>query len=433
MLFQETKWLTRLGIEIPAAARELCIHETKFKQYKSNLEMLLQNYKRVVDAIPDHLLGLFEPHIQQTLELTNSGCFILTWNSLNIDSFLKQMELGIKKLSDLLAYVKDSKEAAIMRAIEDLNDMHLFDYDMAFTKKWTPEEFLAVIGQSIQEKRDLVSAKITLIENEIAEIGNVLLVVKEINSNNTFYTNTTNNNNNHNNNHNFNGISVQKVKKAKMFLKELLELEPRMHDLKRFYANILYYAMYNCIWNSLKCLAESCGYELDNSNSFLEESGEDYEIASHYNQKNTSNQAGVSNDLMQKYMRVKSAELSVLTLCNNKNNNQQKQNRPVSATTAILKSSWSDERKLAKAFLNLEFNLKYTIPDVVTEPNLEMCEKTIKTIALNLIEIARTIHWINPIENQGFYQTITEDENIKALLKIFNSLISGKILSFFLV
>ena len=33
---------------------------------------------------------------------------------------------------------------------------------------------------------------------------------------------------------------------------------------------------------------------------------------------------------------------------------------------------------------------------------------------------------MNPIENQSFYQCLIEDFNIKGLLNIFNSLITGK-------
>ena len=38
----------------------------------------------------------------------------------------------------------------------------------------------------------------------------------------------------------------------------------------------------------------------------------------------------------------------------------------------------------------MEFTLKYTIPDVVTEPGLDMSEKSIKIIAINIIEIAKS-------------------------------------------
>ena len=84
LLFQEVKWLARLRIEMPQSAKELLAQEKKFKQFKSNLEMLQHEYKKVINLIPAHLFGLFKAHIKQTLDLCNPGCFILTWSSLNI-------------------------------------------------------------------------------------------------------------------------------------------------------------------------------------------------------------------------------------------------------------------------------------------------------------------------------------------------------------
>lgn len=109
LLFQEVKWLHRLRIEIPNSVKDLLaqvyiskkktkiiylslannfflnfIKEKKFKLFKSNLDLLVSEYKRVVSSIPTHIFSLFRPHIKQTLDLCNPGCFILTWNSLNI-------------------------------------------------------------------------------------------------------------------------------------------------------------------------------------------------------------------------------------------------------------------------------------------------------------------------------------------------------------
>lgn len=98
--------------------------------------MLLRSYKVVLRTIPYHLLDLYEPHIRQTLDLCNPGCFILTWNSLNIDSFLKTVENGIKKLGDLVNFISNSKEAIILDTIEKINNMYLFDNKLAFNKQW---------------------------------------------------------------------------------------------------------------------------------------------------------------------------------------------------------------------------------------------------------------------------------------------------------
>jgi hypothetical protein len=187
--------------------------------------------------------------------------------------------------------------------------MYLFERSLAFERRLSPDEFIATVGQSIKASGELVAQKLALIEGEIIEIANVL-IVKD--------------------------ATTAQHKKKKMFLKELLELEPKLLDLKRFYGNILYIGVYNSVWNSLKCLVESCGYELDNPDYFLDETDE-----GDLDERRTTVSSLGPNDLVQKYMRVKSAEMVL----------SDHQRRPVSVTTAILRTNWSDERKLSKAFL----------------------------------------------------------------------------------
>lgn len=83
-LFHEAKWLQRMQIEIPPQAVDLLIQEKKYKQYKSHLEMLFKDFEEVKELMPSHLISLYEPHIKQTLDVCNPGCYILTWTSLNI-------------------------------------------------------------------------------------------------------------------------------------------------------------------------------------------------------------------------------------------------------------------------------------------------------------------------------------------------------------
>jgi len=136
MLFQEVRWLSRLNIELPPSARELLSQEKKFKQYKSNLDMLLSDYKKCKQQIPAHMFELFRVHVKQTLDLCDPGCAILTWNSLNIDSFLKTVENGIQRLENLILLLKNSKEATIHSHISDIGSMLLYNAEMTFSQRW---------------------------------------------------------------------------------------------------------------------------------------------------------------------------------------------------------------------------------------------------------------------------------------------------------
>lgn len=294
ILFQESKWLLRLGIDIPQSARELMAQEKKFKQYKSNLDMLLRSYKEVLRKIPHHLLDLYEQHIRQTLDLCNPGCFILTWNSLNIDSFLKTVENGIKKLENLVVLVKDSKEATIFDLIDKINNVYLFDHELAFSKNWSPEEFLKEIGVSIEQRSAQVVEYFNTIEEQIEEIGNLLIIASK--------------------------GSANLKKKTKTTLKEMLDSEPKLNALKTFYAEKLYAALNNSVLKSLKFLAQSCGFDMNGEQTNL----------------NSENPDAL------KYMRLKSGD--DLTRKN-------ASKRPLSVSAVLNETDWSETHKLDKAFL----------------------------------------------------------------------------------
>ena len=70
------------------------------------------------------------------MDLCDPGCAILTWNSLNIDSFFKTVENGIKKLENLIVLLKDTKGSNIHEHITDISVMFLYDEEMAFSQRW---------------------------------------------------------------------------------------------------------------------------------------------------------------------------------------------------------------------------------------------------------------------------------------------------------
>lgn len=83
-LIQESKWLTRLGIQIPESASSVMMQEGRFKNYKSHLQLCLEDYKFVCKQISDPLQGLFSPHIENVRQQLHPGLNTLAWNSMNI-------------------------------------------------------------------------------------------------------------------------------------------------------------------------------------------------------------------------------------------------------------------------------------------------------------------------------------------------------------
>lgn len=195
----------------------------------------------------------------------------------------------------MVIYITDTKEKKIFDIINEINNMCLFDKDLAFSKRWQPEEFIAEMGKSAKTINEQVLEKFDQIENEIEEIGSILIVAAKDTPNSR--------------------------KKKKPNLKELIQLEPRLDLLKDFYSEKLYNAMRLSVLSSLKYLAEGCGYLLDYEESldYIEGSNEQ------------------SSDTL-KYLRVKSTE----DLTRPKNSDQ----RPLSVSSVLLKTTWKNEQDL---------------------------------------------------------------------------------------
>jgi hypothetical protein len=135
-------------------------------------------------------------------------------------------------------------------------------------------------------------------------------------------------------------------KKSKLTLKDLLEIEPKLNDLKKFYSEKLYKALNTSILNSINCLVSSCGYQ-----SALDE------LYIHDNANNDSTATLKSPDDFIKYIRVKSTE--------DVTKNQSSKERPISVSSALADLTWNDEVKLENAFLKYCFYLIFSIKPTI--------------------------------------------------------------------
>jgi hypothetical protein len=143
--------------------------------------------------------------------------------------------------------------------------------------------------------------KLAQIEFELEEIGNLIIILPK--------------------------DYVLSRKKAKLNLKELIEIDFKLSYLKDFYAFQLYESFRTCVVESLRSLAEGCGYQID----MIENVIDDIELFS--NEKNDSNV-----DVIE-FLRIRSTENSSI------------HSRPVSVASAISKATWTIERKMESAFL----------------------------------------------------------------------------------
>ena len=106
-LMKETKYLIRLGSDVPDPAKMVLLQEDKLKYYYNQLTFTLQEYNRVTGSISPLAKPLLAPHIDDLDKRIQPGMYVLTWTSMNIDGYLHRIHNGIAKLELLVKNTND--------------------------------------------------------------------------------------------------------------------------------------------------------------------------------------------------------------------------------------------------------------------------------------------------------------------------------------
>ncbi|XP_078503742.1 dynein axonemal heavy chain 5-like [Lissotriton helveticus] len=125
-LIEETKWMLRLGIQVPEAALLAFKQGVKFKQYKSDLEDVLQEYEQLQKKIPDSLANLFTSHLEAVNHQFQPGLSNLSWNSVNIEGLLYQANAAVTRFRHLIEKVTEMKEEIIEKTLEKITSLDFF-------------------------------------------------------------------------------------------------------------------------------------------------------------------------------------------------------------------------------------------------------------------------------------------------------------------
>jgi len=107
-LIREAKALDREGLGgIPESAKIILLQEEKFKQYYFELEFIKSEYERIIGLIKPIMRNLLVPHIKDLDLKLRPGMVTLTWTSMNIDNFIKNVKTEMARLEQLVIILGD--------------------------------------------------------------------------------------------------------------------------------------------------------------------------------------------------------------------------------------------------------------------------------------------------------------------------------------
>ena len=88
LLIREGKALQRLGVELPESAQFILAQESKFKMYFERLGLFVQEYNALMSRPTPTIKAVMTAHFEAMENVVRPGMVSITWQSMNIDSYL---------------------------------------------------------------------------------------------------------------------------------------------------------------------------------------------------------------------------------------------------------------------------------------------------------------------------------------------------------
>ncbi|XP_055889444.1 dynein axonemal heavy chain 8-like isoform X3 [Biomphalaria glabrata] len=393
-LIHEAKWMTRLDIQIPESAFSVVMQEARFKGYKSHLELVLSDFRVVCQDIPSPLMKLFRPHILNVQQQLQPGLNSLAWNSMNIDAFLHQVHLALDKLKSLNDRVHQVLKDQVFAMISHIDNLFLFDLDTAFSQIWHVEEFTATIRESIKERSALLKQYVDTIVDGLQSIANFLTAKK------------------HKRKQQETKFPL-KDKKLQLMLSET-DHEKERQEAASEQANVLEFithfkeqvfkAVLAVTTKTLACLADAAGCTGEVIRAFTPTSNVDSE----------SDFSSPSPRPHQGHYFSPDASRGVSAQSGGRQS--QVSNRPASNVTNLSELTWTHGLSPdTKTLLQFEVEVKFSIPNIIVEPTLDIVQKAITDAANAILEANNDIFWMNESNSTSFSNRVKTDSNVQDL------------------
>lgn len=172
-LVRETDCMERIGLEIPAVAKNLRAKEHQLKTNQRELNLLLVENGRVRKKIQPIFEQLMVPHLTVVDAALEPGLSVLTWSSMNLDHYVSSARSALRNVELLIDAVNDICKLRVEQAFDDILAVQLCE--LPDGEPWTIEQFvtrtqeLCTAGCAVLESRSLLA------ETASEEVSSLLL------------------------------------------------------------------------------------------------------------------------------------------------------------------------------------------------------------------------------------------------------------------
>ncbi|XP_071944819.1 dynein axonemal heavy chain 8-like [Antedon mediterranea] len=172
-VIREAECMRKLDLEVPTAANVLCLSQEKLRKNCETLKTLKEENDSLRAKIPTIFQAVMAPHLKKVDLIMQPGLAVLTWTSLNIETYFHSIRKALKDLALLVKEVNDIREARIDSLLDEMGSMILCD--LPSDKPWTVEEFCSR-NQKLCESSAAELYKMSMrIEDSVTELINVFI------------------------------------------------------------------------------------------------------------------------------------------------------------------------------------------------------------------------------------------------------------------
>ena len=127
-LIRETKYLDRMGINVPEIARNVALQETKYYHLQEELNSMLMNYDSLLNKLSLVEQTLLKKRIGDLDRILSAGFDPLNWHSLSIGAFIDSCQRGISALEAMVNSVQKNSDL-INKIIREMKRTKLIDLE----------------------------------------------------------------------------------------------------------------------------------------------------------------------------------------------------------------------------------------------------------------------------------------------------------------
>jgi dynein heavy chain len=173
MLIRESKYLDRMGFEIPESALNVTLQENKYHGFVQDLNSMLHHYYTLLEDLTPVEKDVLKMQLKELEETLKLGFTPLNWNSQRIPTFIEKC---YQKLNDFGNKVTQMHKSSMMieeviKGIENMDLVRISDFVLG-----SPFD----VGEFYEKLESNRLARLESLVRKYESIGNLVIKVEEI-------------------------------------------------------------------------------------------------------------------------------------------------------------------------------------------------------------------------------------------------------------